>query len=166
MKIYVIPDWQNFLLQLLNTLIMFWMVKHFAWERVHQMMAQRREIATAEIKDAEELKASVVELQQKATEEIGNAKTEARVIIEKSKNMAEAIRENIVSEAKEKALRTMKRAEEEILLTEKKAAATLKQETVHLALQSASRLLQKEISPETHRELFQDFLLEAGEVLE
>jgi len=165
-QIHVIPDWQNFLLQLLNTVLMFLFVKHFAWGHVHKLIAQRKEIATAEMNEAQSLKASVEELHHKATEEIGNAKNEARTIIEKSKQVAEAMKDDIVHEAKEKALRTLKRAEEEILLTEKKAAASLKEETVHLAMESAKRLLQKEISPETHRELFREMLSEVGEVLE
>lgn len=166
MKIHVIPDWPNFFLQLINTSIMFVIVAKFAWKPMNKLKAARQKLATAEMDEAKQLKASALELQQKADENIGSAKTEAKHLIEKSKAMAEGVRMEIISEAHEKAAQHLKRAKEEIFLTEKKATATLRKEAVQLAIESASRLIHKEIDPSLHQELFRDFLAEVGEELE
>ncbi|MCL1948655.1 MAG: F0F1 ATP synthase subunit B [Turicibacter sp.] len=165
-EIFVIPDWPNFLLQLINTAIMFAIVCKFAWKPMKAMKEKRQQIALAGITEANDKKAAADKMLKEADAYIGKSRTEGREIIETSKSMAESLRKKILSDAHEKADRAMKQAEEEIRLSEKKAVAVLKQDAAKLAVESASRLIRREIDPSLHKELFKDFLVKVGEEFE
>ena len=162
MEIQVIPDWPNFLLQLLNTVIMYFIVRHLAWKPFLKLKESRQHLATAMISEAETLKGAAVKMQEEAESNVGKSRTEAREIIEKSKEMATVLHDEIIADAKEIAKSKISRAEEEIALSKKAAYADFYESVVSLAVESAEKLLEKEINPQIHEKMLQDFLGEVG----
>ena len=79
MQIYIMPDWINFTLQILSTLVLFFVIKHFAWAPMKEFLRKRQELVSQEINHAEMLKADAMALKQSAEAQVQVARDEARV---------------------------------------------------------------------------------------
>lgn len=91
------PDWINFTLQILSTLVLFFVIKHFAWAPMKEFLRKRQELVSEEINHAEMLKADAIALKQSAEAQVQVARDEAREIVENSKKQAQNIHDEIVT---------------------------------------------------------------------
>ena len=66
MQIYIMPDLVNFTLQILSTLVLFLVIKRFAWAPMKEFLRKRQELVSQEINHAEMLKADAPPIPNKS----------------------------------------------------------------------------------------------------
>lgn len=162
MNIYIIPDWRNLLLTLASVIILLFIVKKFAWAPMKEFLQKRQEIVTKEMDEAAGLKAEAMALKEHATSEIKEARAKAKGIVEASQSQALAVHDDIIETANQEAKRKVAKALAEIDLERKHVYANIREDIVNLAIDSAQNLIEKEINPQTHSQLFDEFVAKVG----
>lgn len=153
----------NTLLSLGNLVLIFWIVKKFLFQPVRRVFEQRRnEIAQ------QYAQANAAEQQARANREawetkLAGADAEADRIIAEATDTARHRATQIVEDANAKANGITKRAEEEAVLTKKKAEEGIKREIVDISSAIAEKMLEREIKTEDHRALIDSFIDKIGE---
>ena len=108
------PDLVNFTLQILSTLVLFLVIKRFAWAPMKEFLRKRQELVSQEINHAEMLKADAMALKQSAEAQVQVARDEAREIVENSKKQAQHMHDEIVSNARKEAQQKLSKAAADI----------------------------------------------------
>ena len=142
----------TFIFQICNLLILTAGVKHFLFKPVQQILAKRKEEIEASYTEAEKAEGDAQAMKEEYETRLASAKEEAAEIVKSATARANARGEELVSAARA-----------EIESERRKAAGELKNDISELALDIAGRVVEKEIDPETHKELIDDFISRVGD---
>ncbi len=149
--------------QLLNLLILTLLVKKFLFKPVQNIIAQRQQAADAMLVEAQTAKEEAQTAKAEYEKSIAGAKDEAAQIVEEATRAASRRSEQMMSEAADSARRMKERAETEIEQERKKALNDVKDEIGGMALDIASKVVEREISEKDHRQLIDEFIQNVGE---
>lgn len=147
---------------LINTLIIFLIFRIFLFKPVCKILDKRKEMAAAEIADAQKAKADAEKTEQEYLAKLADAKTEAAEIVKAATLRAQAREDEIISEANKKAADIRSRAEESIERDKQRAVNEIKDEISSMVIMAASKVVEKEISQQDNEELISGFLAEVG----
>ena len=142
----------TFIFQICNLLILTACVKNFLFKPVQQILAKRKEEIEASYTEAEKAEGDAQAMKEEYETRLASAKEEAAEIVKSATARANARGEELVS-----------KADAEIESERRKAAGELKNDISQLALDIAGRVVEKEIDPETHKELIDDFISRVGD---
>lgn len=162
MQIYIMPDLVNFTLQILSTLVLFLVIKYFAWAPMKEFLRKRQELVSQEINRAEMLKSDAIALKKSAEAQVQVARDEAREIVENSKKQAQHMHDEIVSNARKEAQQKLSKAAADIEQERKAVYSKIRSDIVELAVSSAEKMIEKEIDSNVHNELFDQFVAKVG----
>ena len=149
---------------LLNLLILFLFLRHFLFDKVNAVLEDRQSEVDKAFNDAEEASAKAKQLEEEYTDKISKAKEESAEIIKTATKKAQSRSDEIISEAKNEASGIIDKAYSDIEHEKKKAINQMKDEISGLALMVASKVVEKEISPEDNDKLIEDFIKDVGEL--
>ena len=147
---------------LINTLIIFLIFRIFLFKPVCRILDKRKEMAAAEIADAQKAKADAEKTEQEYLAKLADAKAEAAEIVKAATLRAQAREDEIISEANKKAADIRSRAEESIERDKQRAVNEIKDEISSMVIMAASKVVEKEISQQDNEELISGFLAEVG----
>ena len=135
----------TFVAQICNLFIQMYLVKRFLFKPVNEMLQKRREMADAQIQDA-----------QKAKEEASSIVTEAQ-------KTASLQSEEILKTAAQEAWAMKEKAESDIAQEKRKAVNEVKNEIGGMAMEIAGKVIEREIKEEDHAKLIDEFISNVGE---
>lgn len=147
---------------LINTLIIFLIFRIFLYKPVCNILDKRRELAAAEIADAQKAKEAAEKAEQEYTARLADAKNEAAEIVKQATLRAQKREEEIVGEATQKAADIRAKAEENIEREKQRAVNEIKDEISEIVIMAAEKVAQKEISAKDNEEIISKFLNEVG----
>lgn len=147
---------------IINTLIIFLIIRVFLWKPVMKMMDKRNELAAAEITEAEKAKESAKAAEKEYTEKLADAKAEAAEIMKQATLRAQAREEEIISEANKKAAEIRAKAEEAIERDKKRVMNEIKDEISDIVILAATKVVEKEISEKDNEAIISSFLANVG----
>lgn len=150
------------LASIVNTGILYIVLKHFFFDKVKNILKEREEFINKSIRDAEEATERAKQLQIENENILKNVKLESRKITELEKEKAEKIYAKIVNEAKEEAKSIKERTNLEINRQREKAEVMLKRKSVDLAIEIATKLIEKNIDEGKNEDIIDNFILEVG----
>lgn len=159
----VLPDPVNFGLQILATIFLFLILRHFLFKPVSEFLAKRKSIIENDLNEAKNKKEEALSLRRDYELKIQEAKGEAKAIIETSRKRGEGLREEIVLEAKKEAVAIADKARNDIEREKEKAIEDLKQEVVTVAMMAASKVIDKNLDENSHKDMINKFIDEVGE---
>ncbi len=145
-----------------NTLIMFLIVKHFLYKPMRNMLAAREQEVRDLYTHAETDRREAEAMKRDYTASIANAKQEAAEIVSSAQKRAEKRAEDIVQQANHDAAAAKQRAEESIEQERKKAMNQMKDEIADLSMMIASKVVEREVNPDDHKRLIDDFIDKVG----
>jgi len=161
-EITIIPNWEHFIVQICSTLILFFVIRHFAWGPMKEFLRKRQEIVSEEINKAEKIREEAMTLKNDFDVKIKEAQEEARNIIEASKTQAKITHDQIIIEANEEAKQKIAKASLAIEQERKVTYAQLKEDIINITVSSTEKLIKKEIDDKVHEDLFNEFVVEVG----
>lgn len=148
---------------IVNFLILVGVLAKFLYKPFLSMLAQRNLTIKGAFDNAEATNRRADEKLEAYNKRIANVEDEGREIIKSAKQRAEGQAKDIIDEATEKSNNLMIQAEKNIQREEAKAMAELKTQVASLALLVAEKVLEREISAETHAQLIESIIEQAGE---
>ena len=156
-------DGWTFLAQICNLMIQLVIFKKFLLKPIKQVIADRKAKADSEIADAQKLRTEAEAMKAEYEQNLQNARTEANQIVTAAQTTATARSEEIVGEARALAAALKQKAEADIAQERKKAVNEVKDEIGGIAMEIASKVVEREIKEEDHKDLIDEFIKNVGE---
>ena len=156
-------DGWTFLAQICNLMIQLVIFKKFLLKPIKQVIADRKAKADSEIADAQKLRTEAEAMKAEYEQSLQNARTEANQIVATAQKTATARSEEIVGEARAQAAALKQKAEADIAQERKKAVNEVKDEIGGIAMEIASKVVEREISEKDHKDLIDEFIKNVGE---
>ena len=156
-------DGWTFLAQICNLMIQLLIFKKFLLKPVKQVIADRKAKADSEIADAQKLRTEAEAMKAEYEQNLQNARAEANQIVARAQKTATARSEEIVGEARAQAAALKQKAEADIAQERKKAVNEVKDEIGGIAMEIASKVVEREISEKDHKDLIDEFIKNVGE---
>ena len=156
-------DGWTFLAQICNLMIQLVIFKKFLLKPIKQVIADRKAKADSEIADAQKLRTEAEAMKAEYEQNLQNARTEANQIVATAQKTATARSEEIVGEARAQAAALKQKAEADIAQERKKAVNEVKDEIGGIAMEIASKVVEREIREEDHKDLIDEFIKNVGE---
>ena len=156
-------DGWTFLAQICNLMIQLVIFKKFLLKPIKQVIADRKAKADNEIADAQKLRTEAEAMKAEYEQNLQNARTEANQIVATAQKTATARSEEIVGEARAQAAALKQKAEADIAQERKKAVNEVKDEIGGIAMEIASKVVEREISEKDHKDLIDEFIKNVGE---
>ena len=156
-------DGWTFLAQICNLMIQLVIFKKFLLKPIRQVIADRKAKADSEIADAQKLRTEAEAMKAEYEQNLQNARTKANQIVAAAQKTATARSEEIVGEARAQAAALKQKAEADIAQERKKAVNEVKDEIGGIAMEIASKVVEREISEKDHKDLIDEFIKNVGE---
>jgi ATP synthase F0 subunit b len=134
-------DWWTLLLQIVNFLILVWLLWRFLYKPVQAVIAKRREMAGAALADAEAKQSAAEAESERLKEAQAKLDAERQSLIEAARQDAEAKRQAILEEAQKQAKSLLAEARAKATKDREADVASLKQELAQTAVEIARRIL-------------------------
>lgn len=148
---------------LINTLILFLVLKHFLFKPVNKILDERKKNVEDTYRQADEKLTEAARLESEYTEKLANAKAESAEIVKNATKRAQTRSDEIIAEAKSEASSIIVKANADIEKEKKRAVNQIKDEISDIALAVAEKVVEKEIDPKDHERLIESFISELGE---
>ncbi len=151
-------DVGTILFTLINTLILFFGLKHFLFKPVNAVLEQRKQTVDQSLQDAEDAKSAAESTKAEYEEKLAAAKEESAEMLRKATRQAQHRADEIVAEAKADAAALMQQNAEELEREKRRAAKELRNEVSGLAVLVAEQVMAREINPDDHARLIDEFI--------
>ena len=147
--------------QLINFLILYFLLSRFLFPRVTQMLDARAARIRESVERAEQVQRDAERTEQQFQERIAEARREGQGIVANANQIAQRIQTEAQEKAQREAEAFLTRAREQIQRETQQASAELRQQVASLALLAASRVVERSLDERQHVELIERVLSEA-----
>ena len=151
---------------ILTFLLLFFLLTKFAWKPLLKALAEREETIGSSLEKADEAQQKLESLGAEGEEIIGKARIEAQSIVSAGKAVAEKVRDDIETKAKQKANTIVTQAEKQITSEKEQAISDIRGEVAALSIQIAEKLIRKNLSKKDNMAIIKESLDKAGKVNE
>ena len=156
-------DGWTFVAQICNLMIQLVIFKKLLLNPVKKVIAERKAKADSQIADAQKLRTEAEAMKAEYEQNLQNARTEANQIVAAAQKTATARSEELLSEARAQAAALKQKAEADIAQERKKAVNEVKDEIGGMAMEIASKVVEREIREADHKDLIDEFIKNVGE---
>ena len=156
-------DGWTFLAQICNLMIQLVIFKKLLLNPVKKVIAERKAKADSQIADAEKLRTEAEAMKAEYEQNLQNARTEANQIVAAAQKTAAARSEELLGEARAQAAALKQKAEADIAQERKKAVNEVKDEIGGMAMEIASKVVEREIKEADQQDLIDEFIKNVGE---
>lgn len=141
------------IVQMIVFIALIWATMKFVWPKIIDAMEERSRKIAAGLAAAEQARADLVQADQRAEAVVKEARSKAAQILDQASKRSNEMVEEAKGTAMAEAERLVAQAHEDALLESTRARESLRREVGLLAVEGASRLLEREVDPKTHAEL-------------
>lgn len=149
-------------LQLLNFVLLLWVLKKLVFESFFKVLDQRKELVEGEIKRAEKIRRDAEEYAEQAEEKLKKASDDARRIVEEAQVRAEKIVEEAREKAKREAEKILEAATNEATRMREETASSVRAVAVRLGVKIASHILKRVANEKLQHKVVERTLEELG----
>ena len=153
----------TFIAQICNLFIQLYLIKRFLLKPINAVLEKRKEMASAEIKEAEKAKEEARAIKEEYEQNMAVAKEKANTLLANAQKSASLQSEEMIQEANQQAAAIKAKAESDIAQEKKKAVNELKGEIGGMAMEIAGKVIEREISEKDHEKLIDEFISNVGE---
>ena len=156
-------DGWTFVAQICNLMIQLVIFKKLLLNPVKKVIAERKAKADSQIADAQKLRTEAEAMKAEYEQNLQNARTEANQIVAAAQKTATARSEELLGEARAQAAALKQKAEADIAQERKKAVNEVKDEIGGMAMEIASKVVEREIREADHKDLIDEVIKNVGE---
>ncbi len=153
-------NWQLLLFQVINFLILLFLLHRILYRPILRMLDQRRERIRADLDEARQLREAAAQDRATYQRQLEQVRDESRAILDEASSVAERIRAEGRMQAKEEQARALQRAREAIQRERDHAIAELRREVADLAIDAASQVIRRNLDSPEQRRLVEEVLAE------
>ena len=159
---WLVPHPGLFIWTLITFFIVLFILKWKAWGPLINALEDRENRINEALSSADKAKEEAEKVSIEYDKMIKKAQSEAQEIVAKGKEAGEKLRNDIESKAKVKADELMEKTKKEIGSAKNKAIEDIKTASVDLAIQAASKVINKNLDDATNRDLANSTINEAN----
>ena len=148
----------TFIAQICNLFIQIALFKKFLFKPVKKIIAERQQQINGIYDSAAEAEKTAQDNRAQYERLLGGAKDEAQELVRDAAVRAQRQSDEIVRAAEQEASAIRERANAAVAQEKKKALNEMKDEISGLAMEIASRVVEREVSEQDHRALVEEFL--------
>ena len=153
----------NTLLSLANLVIIFLIIRKFLFKPVQKVMTERQNQVDKIYSDAGESLNAAKELKQEYEQHMASARQEADDLIKNATRSAQRKSDQILAEANSQAAHVKQKADAEIAQQKKQMLKDVRSEISELAVDIASKVVEREISQKDYDGFVNEFIQNVGE---
>ena len=127
--------------QILNFLILLFILKKFAYKPLLAMMESRRNKVISDLENAEKSRLAAEQLRADYEKQLAQVRVEAQVILDRANKIATETREEILTQARAEQERLLTAARDQIAREQQKALAEVRSEVANLSILVATQIL-------------------------
>ncbi|MDD2216593.1 MAG: F0F1 ATP synthase subunit B [Eubacteriales bacterium] len=146
----------------MTMLVLYLILKHFFFEKVHNFMVARENQVRESFENADRANRLADTKLSDYEMKIADLEGDGREIIKKAKIKADAHAQDIIDEANTQASAIIENAEQEIQRMQVRAVNDMKIQIATLAIMAAEKILEKQLDTAGHQELISGIIEEAG----
>jgi F-type H+-transporting ATPase subunit b len=154
----VTPELGTILWTLVTFVILFFLLKRFAWGPLLQMLDEREKSVKDSLEAAERARAEADETLRKNQEILAGARRETQALLEQGRKESETMRAEILAQARQEAQGLVEQGKRQIQFEQKQAIDSLRAQVADLAIGAAERLIHAELDDARHRQLVADYV--------
>ncbi|MFA0759438.1 MAG: hypothetical protein NOOUEUKL_002117 [Candidatus Fervidibacter sp.] len=151
-------QWQWIASQAVAFLLLYLLMRKFAFAPIQQILREREERVRKAIEDAERQRAEMEGLRSEYEQRLARIEEEARARLQEAMQQAYQARDALLAEARENAERMVQRAQEQIALEREKLMVELRDFVADLAIRIAEKVIERSLDRTAHHELINDIL--------
>ena len=141
------------IVQMLVFIVLIWFTMKFVWPMILGPMEERARKISQGLAAADQGEQALAKAQEKADAIVREARERASQIIDHANHQATEIVEEAKGTASSEGQRIVAAAHQQIELESSHARESLRREVAQIAVQAASKLLEREIDPNAHADL-------------
>ncbi len=130
-----------------------WFCMRYVWPPLTAALSERQQRIAEGLAAAEEGRESHQRAEREVGELLAQARSQSRDIVEQANRQAASMLDTARSEADAEGKRRLRSAEAEIESQQVKARDTLRRDLAELVINGASRVLEREVDADAHRDL-------------
>lgn len=155
-------NWTSLMI-LFNIAFLYFILKRFFFEKIHNFMVARENAIKDAFESADNTNKMAMQKLEIYNKQLAQIEGQGREIIQKAKAKADTHALEILDEANSKAGDVMKQAEKEIARQQTKAISEMKKEVGTLALMAAEKIMERNLEDSGDQdEIIEKILKEAG----
>ena len=154
------PDYGVLVLTICNFLLLVYLLKKFAWNRIIGGLEQREKQIADDKQQAQDARAAAETLKRELDEKLAQISDEAAKKMAEAVKLGETQKEQILSAAKEQSERLLEQAKTQIEAEKNKALADVRGEIARTAVLAASKVVQQQMSEESAQQVVDRVLQE------
>jgi F-type H+-transporting ATPase subunit b len=146
--------------EMISFAILIWFCVHFIWPHITKAIEERQLKIAEGLNAAERAHAELKDADSKVAAEIKQARQQATEIIDRAQQQGNQILDKARADAVAEINRLKAAAQDEIASMAQRAREELRERVGALAIQGASKIVQREIDPATHKALLDQLATE------
>lgn len=151
-----------FFSQLISFLILFLVLRQWAWPVLVRTLDKRRLTIEEGIRNAEQARRDLSEAEQRIQGMMDQARREAQITLDQATKTGERVRGEIEQEARERARQIVDQAQAQTQQMVAQARVELRQQVADLAILAAERVIGKSVDSATNRQLVNEFVAQSA----
>lgn len=155
-------DWRLFVAQLVNFLILVFILYRFLYKPLLNLLNTRREKIEQGLRDAEKIGVELEKTKELQQEEIKKAKKEAMAIVEEAKKTAESAGQEIKNKARGEVEKLIVAAKNQMIQEKDKMMSEVREQAVTLVIAATEKVVGKAFDAKMQQKLVEESLKEAG----
>lgn len=139
-------------------LLFAFVLGRFGWKPLLHMIEEREKAIRDEVQSAQAANTEAQALLLRHQDMVRDAGREREEILKRALLEADALKNDIVTRAREESERLLQRAQEQIQREKTQAILEVKGQVADLAVQAAAKIVTSSLTPEVQRKLVSDFI--------
>lgn len=153
---------KSMILQVINLLILLFVLQRFLFKPIAQFLARRAEGVRQSLDEARQAREAAAKAQEEYRAQVAATQREAGAMREQVQREVEDERQRLLKASRDEAQRLVAEARAAIEQETRRARAQLREEAVNLSVSVAERLLERSLTGEDQKRLAEKYVREVG----
>lgn len=149
--------------QLISFLILFFILKKFAWKPILKILDDRKAKIAADFKKIEDTKSEVSKLKADYEKQLSVIEDTSRIKLQEAIKEGSKLADEIKKKAQEEAQRIIDTAKDSIKYEVEQAKKELKEKIVDLTIEVTEKIIKEKLTEEKDKKLINDFISNMSE---
>jgi F-type H+-transporting ATPase subunit b len=139
-------------------ILLLWILKKFAWKPILSALDQRESAIRESLERAEKVQEDANKVLEDNKAKLAQAEQESKKMIDQSREYAEKLKEQLITESREQAKKIIDDAKQEIEREREAAFNSLKAQIVDIAVNAAEKILKENIDKKKNDDIVKNYI--------
>ena len=149
-------DWKLLLAQIVNFVILLFLLKKFLYKPLINLMNNRRQKIEEGLEKARKGEEEFQKIQELRDKELAKVQKEAEVIIQKAREVGDKKQQEILKEAEEKTKKIIEEAKGRIDIEKEKMLKEVRQDVANLVVTATEKILKEKMDKNKEKEMINE----------